>query len=139
MVLAAGMDVIGNGPLAGNPVSLAERRLAWLDVRQKLLARNVANADTPGFRPSDAVPFQAVLARSHAAAGLVMTDARHIMPARAGSLAVEARRVTERTPNGNSVSLDEQAVRIAETDQAHALAMGLHRKYIGLFRMTLGR
>lgn len=134
MVLAAGMDVIGN-----SPVSLAERRLAWLDARQRLLARNVANADTPGFRPSDAVPFQAVLARSHAAAGLVTTDARHLMPARHASLAAEARRVAERTPNGNAVSLDEQAVRIAETDQAHALAMGLHRKYIGLFRMTLGR
>lgn len=128
------MDVIGN-----SPVALAERRLAWLDARQKLLARNVANADTPGFRPSDAVPFQAVLARRHAAAGLVTTDQRHLMPARHASLAVEARRVAERTPNGNAVSLDEQAVRIAETDQAHALAMGLHRKYLGLFRMTLGR
>ncbi|MBS7788626.1 flagellar basal body protein [Roseococcus sp. SDR] len=128
------MDVIGN-----SPVSLAERRLAWLDARQKLLARNVANADTPGFRPSDAVPFQAVLARRQAAAGLLTTDARHLTPARQASLALEARRVSERTPNGNAVSLDEQAVRIAETDQAHALAMGLHRKYIGLFRMTLGR
>lgn len=128
------MDVIGN-----SPVSLAERRIAWLDARQKLLARNVANADTPGFRPSDAVPFHAVLARSHASAALVTTDARHLMPARMTSLAVEARRVAERTPNGNAVSLDEQAVRIAETDQAHALAMGLHRKYLGLFRMTLGR
>lgn len=128
------MDVIGN-----SPVALAERRLAWLDARQKLLARNVANADTPGFRPSDAVPFQAVLARRQAAAGLVTTDARHLMPTRQASLAVEARRVAERTPNGNAVSLDEQAIRIAETDQAHALAMGLHRKYMGLFRMTLGR
>lgn len=128
------MDVIGH-----SPVSLAERRLAWLDARQKLLARNVANADTPGFRPSDAVPFRAVLARSHAAAGLATTDARHLVPARMTSLAAEARRVSERTPNGNAVSLDEQVVRIAETDQAHALAMGLHRKYIGLFRMTLGR
>lgn len=128
------MDVIGN-----SPVSLAERRLAWLDVRQRLLSQNVANADTPGFRPSDAVPFQAVLARSLVGAALTTTDARHLVPARAATLSVQDRRVAERTPNGNAVSLDEQAIRISETDQAHALAMGLHRKYIGLFRMTLGR
>ncbi len=128
------MDVIGN-----SPVSLAERRLAWLDARQRLLAHNVANADTPGFRPSDAVPFHALLARNRAAATMVATDGRHIRPTGAAAIAAQERRVAERTPNGNAVSLDEQAVRIAETDQAHALAMGLHRKYIGLFRMALGR
>lgn len=134
MLFKGGMDVIGN-----SPVSLAERRLAWLDTRQKVLSNNVANADTPGFRPSDAVPFQSLLARSRASAAMVTTDAQHMTPSRASLLAVQDRRVAERTGNGNAVSLDQQAIRIAETDQAHALAMGLHRKYLGLFRMTLGR
>jgi len=134
MLLKGAMDLIGN-----SPVSLAERRLAWLDTRQKVLSRNVANADTPGFRPSDAVPFQSLLARSRASAAMVTTDALHLTPSRASLLAVQDRRVAERTANGNAVSLDQQAIRIAETDQAHALAMGLHRKYLGLFRMTLGR
>jgi flagellar basal-body rod protein FlgB len=129
-----GMDVIGN-----SPVSLAERRLAWLDTRQRLLSQNVANADTPGFRPSDAVPFRQLLERHRPSATMVATDARHIRPSGAGALAVQDRRVAERTPNGNAVSLDQEAIRIAETDQAHALAMGLHRKYLGLFRMALGR
>lgn len=128
------MDVIGN-----SPVSLAERRLAWLDTRQRLLSQNVANADTPGFRPSDAVPFRQLLERNRPSATLVATDARHIRPSGAAAHAVQDRRVAERTPNGNAVSLDQEAIRIAETDQAHALAMGLHRKYLGLFRMALGR
>jgi len=120
-------------------MSLAESRLAWLDTRQRLLSQNVANADTPGFRSSDAVPFRQVLDRRRASAAMVTTDASHLTPPRANSLAVQDRRVSERTPNGNAVSLDEQAIRIAETDQAHALAMGLHRKYVGLFRTALGR
>jgi flagellar basal-body rod protein FlgB len=127
------MDVLGTGPVA-----LAERRLAWLDSRQRLLAQNVANADTPGYRPRDAVPFAELLARRGSLPGVVTTDARHIMPARARAGEMAAR-VTERTPNGNAVSIEEQALRIAETDQAHALAMGLHRKYLGLFRTALGR
>lgn len=128
------MDLTRNGPIA-----LAENRLAWLDTRQRILARNVANADTPGFRPSDAVPFQEVLQRRRPAAAMVTTDAHHMAPQGGAALALQDRNVVERSRNGNAVSLDDEAVRIAETDQAHALAMGLHRKYLGLFRTALGR
>ena len=107
--------------------------------RLRHISENIANADTPGYRPSDAVPFRQLLSRNRPQAAMVTTDARHIMPARAGALVVQDRQLAERTPNGNAVSLDDQAIRVAETDQAHALAMGLHRKYIGLFRAALGR
>ena len=126
-------------PTRNSPIALAERRLAWLDTRQRLLSQNVANADTPGYRPSDATPFRELLDRTRPGATMRVTDARHIMPARAAAQAVQDRQVSDRSPNGNAVSLDEQAIRIAETDQAHALAMGLHRKYVGLFRAALGR
>ena len=32
----------------GGVFDLAEQRLAWLDQRQRMLAQNVANANTPG-------------------------------------------------------------------------------------------
>ena len=128
------MDLTRNGLIA-----LAENRLAWLDTRQRILARNVANADTPSFRPSDAVPFQEVLQRRRPVAAMMTTDAQHIVPLGSSALIVQDRNVVERSRNGNAVSLDDEAVRIAETDEAHALAMGLHRKYLGMFRSTLGR
>lgn len=128
------MDLTRNGPIA-----LAESRLAWLDTRQRILSRNVANADTPGFRPSDARHFREVLQRRQPASALVTTNSRHIAPPGGAALAVQDRQVVERSRNGNAVSLDDEAIRIAETDQAHALAMGLHRKYVGLFRTALGR
>jgi flagellar basal-body rod protein FlgB len=31
--------------------NLAEQRLAWADRRQAVLAQNVANANTPGYKP----------------------------------------------------------------------------------------
>jgi flagellar basal-body rod protein FlgB len=120
------------------PVALAERRLHWLDGRQRVLAQNIANADTPGFVPRDAQPFAAALGAARAAP-LARTDAGHMAPTRARDSARADRSVAERSPNGNAVSLDREALRIAETDQAHALAMGLHRKYLGLFRTALGR
>ncbi len=41
--------------------------------------------------------------------------------------------------DGNGVALDREAIRIADTETAHALAVGLHRRYLGLFRTALGR
>jgi flagellar basal-body rod protein FlgB len=51
--------------------------------------------------------------------------------------ALRERRSQDVAPNGNAVSLDEQAIRIADTDQAHALAMALHRRWVTLVRSTL--
>ena len=40
---------------------LASRHMTWLAERQALTATNIANADTPGYRAQDAVPFTSFL------------------------------------------------------------------------------
>lgn len=123
----------------GGPIALAERRMRWLERRQGVLSQNMAHADTPGFRPRDLMPFAQTLARQ-AEPGLARTDARHLAGGRGSDpRARPDRRLVERTPDGNAVSLDEQAIRVADTDQAHALAVSLHRRFLGLFRTALGR
>ncbi len=121
---------------AADPIALAELRLRWLERRQTVLAQNVANADTPGYVARDLSPFGAALASSQV---LALTDPRHVRGSGAvgDARALRERRSQDVAPNGNAVSLDEQAIRIAETDQAHALAMALHRRWITLVRSTL--
>ena len=121
---------------ASDPIALAELRLRWLERRQTVLAQNVANADTPGYVARDLSPFGAALASSQV---LAVTDPRHTRGTGAvgDARALRERRSQDVAPNGNAVSLDEQAVRIADTDQAHALAMALHRRWITLVRSTL--
>ena len=120
-------------------LALAERRLHWLDRRQAVLAGNIANADTPGFRPRDLTPFRARL-ETVLSSPLARSHAGHLAGRlNAGGDAREDRRVAEAVPDGNAVSLDREAVRMAETDTAHALAMAVHRSFSGMFRMTLGR
>jgi flagellar basal-body rod protein FlgB len=117
-------------------VGLAERRIAWLEERQRVLAQNIANADTPGFRPRDLGSFQRSLA---GAFGLAQTATRHL-PGTGGTLRARMDRGdANRAPNGNAVSLDREAMRVADTDTAHALATGLYRRWVGLFRTALGR
>jgi len=124
-------------PARSGPVALAERRLAWLEQRQRVLSQNVANADTPQYRARDITPFDRVMRGT--ASTLARTDTAHLHPAGGALRPRPDRATTERTPNGNGVALDEQALKVADTDGAHALATGLHRRYLGLFRTALGR
>jgi flagellar basal-body rod protein FlgB len=125
-------------PSRTDPIALAEARLRWLDRRQQVLARNIANADTPGFTPSDLTPFAQHLARAGSVV-LAATSPRHIRADPSVATSRPDRRLAEAAPNGNAVSLEEQAVRVAETDTAHALATALRRRFMDMFRTALGR
>ena len=126
-------------PSQNAPVALAERRLAWLDARQRVLSQNIAHADTPGYRPRDLTDFASMVrGQAGPAVGLARTDGRHLVAAR-DPRARPDRQAGETTPNGNAVSLDREAMKVADTDSAHALAVGLHRRWLGLFRTALGR
>jgi flagellar basal-body rod protein FlgB len=120
-------------------MALAERRLHWLDRRLSVLAQNVANADTPGFRPRDLTPFRREL---EGELRLAMARTRPGHGAGSPLAAINARpdrSAAEVAPDGNAVSLDREALRVAETETAHQLAMAVHRSFMGMFRLTLGR
>lgn len=126
-------------PSRADPIALAEARLRWLERRQQVLARNIAHADTPGFVPSDVVPFAQHLSRAGGGVTLAATAQRHIRPDPSAVAARPERRQAEAAPNGNAVSLEEQAIRVAETDTAHALALSLRRRFMDMVRTALGR
>ena len=118
---------------------LAERRLAWANRRQAVLAQNIANANTPGFKPHDLKPFTAALTRAQTAAP-IRTQPNHL----AGTIAARAHNeVIDRShmqaPDGNAIALDEQLVKVADTETTHALATTIYRKYLSMFSIALGR
>ena len=117
-------------------IALAERRIAWLEERQRVLAQNIANADTPGYQPRDLGDFSKNLA---GAFSLTRTSGSHLAGSGGSARARPDRAAVDRAPNGNAVSLDREAMKVADTDTAHALATGLYRRWIGLFRTALGR
>jgi flagellar basal-body rod protein FlgB len=135
----SGRSAMGGGGAVRDPLALAERRLNWLDRRQSVLAQNVANADTPAFRPRDLVPFERELQGQLRLAMARTSPAHGAGSPLAAANARTERSVAEVAPDGNAVSLDREAMRIAETDTAHQLAMAVHRSFTGMFRLTLGR
>lgn len=119
--------------------ALADRRLAWLDRRVATVAQNIANADTPRFRPRDVAPFAATLRDLGGTLGLARTDMRHQAGGGgAGGETIEAAD-GERSPDGNGVSLDIEMLRMSQTDLAHDLVREVYKKYLGMFRVAAGR
>lgn len=129
---------VENTPLFG----LIRDRLAWLTQRQRVLAENVANADTPNYRPHDLQSFSETLraGSSEADLRLVRTNKHHLDSAsispNAQSEEINARRVYETTPSGNGVVLEEQMAKINETAISHRLATQLYRKYLSFAKMA---
>lgn len=113
---------------------IVERRLGWVDKRQQLLAQNVANANTPGYQPRDLESFGAVL---HLA-GLAQTSPMHFG---AAGMTAEAAlgRGSGRAPGGNSVSIEDELGKVADTANIQQLTVNLDRSYVGMFRTALGR
>lgn len=106
--------------------------------RQNVIAENIAQADTPGFRARDAADFGA---RYRGEDGLRATRAGHLGASADGQ---DLRPEIDRTaptlsPNGNSVSLEREMMRAAQTRQSHDLALAVYSSARTVLRMALGR
>ena len=114
-------------------------RLTWLDERQRVVAQNVANADTPGYVSRDLNAPRDFAAALRSGGGLQMTrtSAMHIAPA--GS---QARFDTVKAPDsettldGNSVVVEEQMLKMAESRMAYDAAIGFYQKSMSMIRMA---
>jgi flagellar basal-body rod protein FlgB len=88
-------------------------------MRQQLLASNIANADTPGYKARDidfGKTLQDALAGRVQPAQLTRTAAGHVAPAEQGSAsgAVQYRTVMQPSLDGNTVDMDVERAQFAE-------------------------
>lgn len=99
--------------------------LNGLAARQRVIANNVANVETPGFiagRVSFEDSLRAAIAGGNAGATSVST-VRSADPVNA---------------NGNNVSLDTEVVSLTETDLAYQLMVSALNSKFGLLRTAIG-
>jgi flagellar basal-body rod protein FlgB len=134
-------DMLGDLPL----ISAIKSRMQYHQARQKMLAENVANADTPGFRPRDLKPFDMMLAMQRgettASAGPAQTQAGHIGGGAGGGGSLGNRRaqVFESTPSGNAVNLEDEMLRLSQNNSDYQLATTLYGKSLAYLRLALGK
>ena len=115
-------------------------RLAWLDDRQRVVAQNVANADTPGYAARDLKTPTDFAAALKAGGGLQVTrtNAMHIAPANASVARFSSQNApdSETTLDGNSVVVEEQMLKMAESRMAYDAAISLYQKSMTMLRMA---
>jgi len=126
-------------PLLG----MLKERMSWLSARQDVLSQNVANADTPGYAARDVKPmdFSDILkGETRQAPGLIVTDPRHIAiaPSNAQTFANIASPDTQSNPTGNTVSLEEEMIKVADTQGQYTAAANLYSKAMGMLRTAIG-
>jgi flagellar basal-body rod protein FlgB len=118
-------------------------RLTWLDERQRLIAQNVANSDTPGYVGRDLkapTDFAAAL-REGGPLPMAQTRAGH-MPVGGPNGAPVARFTSQAAPDsettldGNAVVVEEQMLKMAESRMAYDAAIGLYQKSLSMLRLA---
>ena len=119
-------------------VSMLKTRLHWHQARQVVLAENVANANTPGFRPKD---LREPTAPSGAASALSVDRTNPLHLAAAGSGTTEsAERIAgfETRPSGNGVTLEDEMLKVAGNQSDYQLAASLYQKSLAMLRTAVG-
>lgn len=120
---------------------LSSSLAAHSTARQQVLSENIAHADTPGYQARDIPDFGETLRGSTPAFSARTTRPGHLaFGADPNGFAPQAVLVEgAESPNGNSVSLEEQMMRAAEVRQSHDMALGVYRKSMDILRSSLGR
>lgn len=126
--------------------NLMKTKMNYLSARQTVLARNVANADTPGYKVKDitAPDFSKILAGTQRNSArnlpLAVTHAGHIAPIAdiGASKEFEAKKTDELNPDGNNVSVEEEMSKIAENQSQYTMALNLYSKTLAMFKTAIG-
>jgi flagellar basal-body rod protein FlgB len=129
-------------------LSMLRTRMTWLNQRQDVLTQNVANADTPKYVAHDLKPVDFSRELQHAASPfqsasqLAVTDPRHIAlktSTSGDSFENIEVRDSEASPNGNSVSLEQEMIKVSDTQAQFQAATNLYSKAMSMMRTAIGQ
>ena len=131
--------------------ALMNQRMNWLAKRQEVLAQNVANADTPGYKPKEVKKqdFEMILRQQQPGSpkivpvrGLTVTHPRHIQHrTRVPDPAVYEPKVAKEDikASGNAVILEDQLMQVGKTSMDYQLTTRLYRRTVNMIRTAIGR
>ncbi|WP_417689782.1 flagellar basal body rod protein FlgB [Roseibium sp.] len=118
-------------------------KMQWHQVRQRVLAENIANADTPRYQAKELkdYKFSDRIGRSSAGVQTTVTKSGHISGtlSAASDAKAEKRDMFEVTPSGNNVVLEEQMMKVTENQMDFQAATSIYSKSLGLIRTALSK
>ncbi|MFI4964105.1 MAG: flagellar basal body rod protein FlgB [Caulobacterales bacterium] len=128
--------------------AMLKSRLGYLSDRQRVIAENVANANTPGYQAHDLKPFDFQLqAQVQAAAGgrapagtMAVTQPGHMQPpgARHGVKPVTSPD-SEETLDGNGVVLEDEMIKLTDARMDYDAAIGFYQQSLNMLKTAVRR
>ena len=127
-------------PITDIPIlAMLRTRMEWHQERQKLLAENVANADTPNYRPRDLAPPNFERELTAPSIALARTDPDHIAGAAAGSqFAADGELHYEVRPGGNAVNHEDEMMKVASNQMDFDAVADLYSRSLALIKLAAG-
>lgn len=126
-------------------LSILRTKMQWHQERQRVLAENVSNANTPNFKPRDLVEpkFQtstATVAGSTGSLPMARTSQVHISVEGAEPTFEQNRRAGFQTrPAGNAVNLEEEMLKTSNNQMDYAAVTSLYSKSLHLLKTAIGK
>jgi len=121
-------------------LSALRTRMQWHQQRQKVLAENIANADTPRYRARDlaAPTFTGTLQRASFA--MTVTDPAHIEPSGGSARFADDRNARYETrPRGTAVSHEEEMLKLAGNQADYDAVTSIYTHSLSLIKTAVGR
>ena len=125
-------------------LSVLRTKMQWHQERQGVLSENVANSDTPSFRPRDLVEpkFDASGGTNGTMASLPLerTSAAHIIPTSGGDSFDQNKKAGfETRPAGNAVNLEDEMLKVSANQMDYAAVTQLYSKSLQLIKTAIGK
>ena len=122
---------------------MAMTRMDWASQRQKLLAQNISNSDTPHYQPKDVkdLNFKQILKGEMVARVPVSrTNANHLkgtIPEQDHFRSISERKTFEESPDGNQVVVEEQMQKVGDTRSAYDTAVTIMQANLKMLSMAV--
>ena len=128
-------------PITDLPIlSMLRNRMEWHQARQRVLSENVANSDTPGFRPKDLKELDLRSATPGGTLPLAQSSGVHFasLDGRTQFQSQQDDKFAVR-PAGNAVSIEVEMMKVAQNQMDYQSATALYTKSLNLLKTALGK
>lgn len=121
-----------------NHLSVFTDALSLREKRGGVLASNIANAATPGFKARD-IDFQAIMAARIGGGSMKMTNVQHFATGTPGSAQIGYRQPVNAALDGNTVELAVEQMEFAENSLRYQTSLTLlNRRISGVMNAMRG-
>lgn len=124
--------------------TMMKGHMKYMTQRQQVLAHNIANIDTPGYKARDTkkVDFGKMANAASGRLQMAMTAPQHLdgTLGKGGAFATQKDRDTfEITPTQNNVVLEDQMSKVSDTGAQYQLSSTMMKKFTQLYRTAAGK